>query len=82
MPEATPATKPRSILVAITACDGGVVVIQAASSPPRVLQGESARVLHELAHDTSLPEHTEKPGSNTFARVVDLAERLLRDGDG
>jgi hypothetical protein len=73
-------TLPRTILIAVTACEGGVVVVTPSKGDPRAIVGDAAKELHALACDARLPVHTVEPGSNTVDRLATLAERLFNGG--
>lgn len=80
-----PAAKPkvpRTILVAITALDAGIVVVQPmGGASPTVVQGDRAAELHALALDERYPTaDTSAIQTGTFDRMLSMAERLLISG--
>jgi hypothetical protein len=78
-----PAT-PRTIVVAITALDAGIVVVTPVNGDPRVLQGAEAAKLHALALDPTIEAGSiEKANAGGFAgRLLGIAERFVSDGGG
>jgi hypothetical protein len=72
-----PAKAPRSILVQLTALDGGIVVVTPSKGPPRVVQGESAKALHELVSDPTMEQCTMEPGGDFTMRLLSIAEKVI-----
>lgn len=74
---------PRTIVVAVTALDAGIVVVTPVEGDPRVLQGAEAAKLHELACDPTIAAGSlDKANTGGFAgRVLGIAERVLMGGD-
>lgn len=75
---------PRTIVVAVTALDAGIVVVTPVDGDPRVLQGADAAKLHELALDETIATGTlEKANAGGFmGRMLGIAEKLVTDGGG
>jgi hypothetical protein len=70
---------PRTILVALTALDAGIVVVQPmGGGTPQVLQGDEGKSLHALALDPKLPvADTAELNSGTLNRLFGFAEKLI-----
>lgn len=76
-------TNGRSVLLKVTAFDGGVVVVEGANGKPSLLPADNdvTRVLHEIANDPSQPEMTSSAKADVPTRLLALAERYLTGGD-
>lgn len=72
-------TNGRSVLLKVTAFDGGVVVVEGANGKPSLLPADNdvTRVLHEIANDPSQPEMRSGAQVDMPSRLLALAERYF-----
>lgn len=72
----------RSIIVIVTTADDGNVVVQpAGGGSPRVLSGDRAAALLEMASDVTLPEYKPEPGITGRSLVEGIASVISKYGN-